>query len=161
MGLFGRRSKGRHALGAAVTSIPFGPVRLSAGTPAPPVVPGGVPAGTPTAAVVELDVSSSIAALIATGEAWCSEAEIVADLRAPVVAPVLDEPVVAPAVQPVAAAVAPVAVPAPPPPISAATAPSPPRIQLGFRDGTSTTLEADSEEALALELLAQSLTRLD
>ncbi|MCW2679026.1 MAG: hypothetical protein JWM62_427 [Frankiales bacterium] len=38
---------------------------------------------------------------------------------------------------------------------------STPRVQLGFRDGTSTTLEPGSSQSLALEHLAQSLTRRD
>jgi hypothetical protein len=36
-----------------------------------------------------------------------------------------------------------------------------PRVQLGFRDGTSTTLDPSSDQSQALELLAQSLTRRD
>lgn len=137
MGLFERRPKGRHALGAAVTSIPSGApaVHVPVGTPTAPVVQ---PVAEPPAA--EPPVLTSIAELIATGEAWRSEAEIVADLRAPAVPPVAAAPLL----------------PVLPPPV-----PSGPRIQLGFRDGTSTTLDAGSEQALALELLAQSLTRRD
>jgi hypothetical protein len=39
--------------------------------------------------------------------------------------------------------------------------PQPLRVQLGFRDGTSTTLDPASSQALALEQLAQSLSRRD
>lgn len=39
--------------------------------------------------------------------------------------------------------------------------PAAPRVQLGFRDGTSASLDPGSEQALALELLAKSLTRRD
>jgi hypothetical protein len=37
----------------------------------------------------------------------------------------------------------------------------PPRVQLGFRDGTSTSLDPSSSQSQALEELAQSLTRRD
>ena len=36
-----------------------------------------------------------------------------------------------------------------------------PRVQLGFRDGTSTSLDPSSSQSLALERLAQSLTSRD
>ena len=43
----------------------------------------------------------------------------------------------------------------------AAPVPAAPRVQLGFRDGTSTTLDPSSSQSRALEELAQSLTRRD
>ncbi len=45
--------------------------------------------------------------------------------------------------------------------VEQAPAPQQVRVQLGFRDGTSTTLDPSSSQALALEELAQSLTRRD
>jgi hypothetical protein len=93
---FWRRSKGRHALGAAVTALPRGP-RPPASLPAAPTFAVPAPA-----------------------------------LAAP--APAL-------------------AVPAPEP------APSGPRVELTFRDGSSASL--DPTQARALEEIAQVLTRRD
>ena len=92
-----RRPRGRHALGAAVTSIPTAPLRL--------------------------------------------------------VAPFVVDPSAAPA----PAVPAPVRSPAP----TAATLPSVPasRVQLGFRDGSTASLAAGSEQAVALEALAGLLNR--
>ena len=272
MGLFRRTPKGKHALGAAVTSIPSGPLRVAA-----PLMAAMQPEPAPVAeaAPVEPTVMSSIADLIASGEAWESDLDDFhalhtpgADLRPdpvrtvpeqpvalpppdvvqqaapapaapppaqavapppptyvppPVVepvsyepqpafeaiadaAPAALEPVVAyapPVVEPIAYAPpvaeptayvspdpdppphvqtpAPVAQPAPAGPsarssleaalaellpqqaasVEALHVPSSPRVQLGFRDGTSASLDPESEQALALEMLAQSLTRRD
>ena len=103
-----RRPRGRHALGAAVTSVPSAPLRL-----VPPAA--AVPAATAPA--------------------------------------VLAATVPAPAV-PAPAAPAPVRSPA-------ATLPSVPvsRVQLGFRDGSTASLAAGSEQAVALEALAGMLNR--
>ena len=78
---------------------------------------------------------SSIAELIATGEAWATE--------------------------PIAAAPPRVAAVVAPPTPAQAAVPIAPRVQLGFRDGSSTTLEPGSSQSRALEELAQSLTRRD
>ncbi len=137
MGLFRRKATGKHALGAAVTSIPSGPLRLAA----PALV---TPAAAPLAPPVHGDL---------------------------VPAP----PAAAPARQPL-----PVEVPAQAPSSARASletalaqllplqggatdqaAPQALRVQLGFRDGTSTTLDPASSQAQALEQLAQSLTRRD
>jgi hypothetical protein len=136
LGLLRRTSKGRHALGTAVTSIPSAP-------PAAPV-PARLPAETlpPVAPAAEPPLRTSIAELIATGEAWRS--------HVPELPPLADPPAVAAAAPPLPAAVA----VARPTRFDA-------RVQLGFRDGSTTTLDADSEQALALALLAQSLTRRD
>ena len=229
MGLFRRTPKGRHALGAAVTSIPSGPLRVAAPLAA---AVQAAPAPAPEPVLVETaepSVMSSIAELIASGDAWATDLEDFHALHTPVSeppelsappapvasaqtapAPVADVPsapaplppvqVAAPptyvqpspaAVQAVPVAPAPlppvVQVPAPvappasqepsarasleaaladllPPQESTADAyapPSAPRVQLGFRDGSSASLDPDSEQALALELLAQSLTRRD
>ncbi|TAL22574.1 MAG: hypothetical protein EPN99_05755 [Frankiales bacterium] len=211
MGLFRRTPKGKHALGAAVTSIPSGPLRVAA----PPAMAVQPPAPPPAvrAAPVEPSVMASISELLASGEAWASELADVPALPTPAAepAPVAQVPTVpaplppvgvaapayesppAPLVEavPVAPAPLPPVVPAPPvvslPPavplpaaeelsarasLQAALAdllpqqepvpvPSVARVQLGFRDGTSASLDPDSEQALALELLAQSLTRRD
>ena len=259
MGLFRRKPKGRHALGAAVTSIPSGPVpaaRLAAAArpvaaalppweaAAPVAAQPAVPAlrvGTPVAP----DVASEIAQLIATGQAWGDTAagaagtvatssaghvgapeapEAIAPTPVPTigaaavvaappagaaiatqtVAPVACPPAVA--VQPLTAwsGPGPAVAAAPPararpaeaaPALDAVTVPeqaeggarevleaalaeltvlqatgaptapaevaAPRRVQLGFRDGTSTTLDPSSTQARALEELAQSLTRRD
>ena len=109
-----RRPRGRHALGAAVTSVPSAPLRLvapAAAVPAPTVPAPALPAAT----------------------------------------------VPAPVRSPAAAAPAPVRSPAP----TAATLPSVPasRVQLGFRDGSTASLAAGSEQAVALEALAGMLNR--
>lgn len=120
MSWFRPRPKGRHALGAAVTSIPSGPVLPVA--PVRPVAaePAAEPVGQP-------DVMTSIARLIATGEAWTTEP--------------------APSPQPREL---------PTPAIAEAS-----RVQLGFRDGSTTALDPSSGQYQALEELAQSLTRRD
>ncbi|MCU1591082.1 MAG: hypothetical protein JWP11_2338 [Frankiales bacterium] len=61
MGLFRRKPRGRHALGAAVTSLPSAPVAPAPAAPPPPVAVE--PVGEP-------DLLTSIAQLIASGEAW-------------------------------------------------------------------------------------------
>lgn len=101
MRLWFRRSRGRHALGAAVTALPAAPLAVEV-TAAPPALP---------------------------------------------VEPLLTSPP-APAVQPLAAPLA-----------SAAPALPASRVQLGFRDGSTASLEPGSEQAVALEQLAGRLTR--
>ena len=98
-----RRPRGRHALGAAVTSVPSAPLRLVAPAAAGP-------------------------------------------------APTVSAPTL-----PAAAAPAPVRSPA----ATVATLPSVPvsRVQLGFRDGSTASLAAGSEQAVALEALAGMLNR--
>jgi hypothetical protein len=137
VGLFGRRVRGRHALGAAVTSIPSGPVPVALVPPAasPPVaavLSGAVPEPAPAPSAPQ--VIDQIEALLPSDAVW------------PVPVPVPD-------VLPVGAAVA-----------VAQTEPSwsPPvlgRVQLGFRDGSSAALDPSSSHSQALEELAQSLTR--
>lgn len=166
MGLF-RRKKGRHALGAAVTSIPSGP----------PVGLAPVPAMRPAAPAGEPDVMTSIAQLIATGEAWNEPGErpvrpAVAVAPPPPPAPAPPPPPPTPPAAPAAqqaledalatltGAGAASATPEPPS-TQAVPQVAQPRVQLGFRDGTSTTLDPSSTQSQALEQLAQSLTRRD
>jgi hypothetical protein len=93
-----RQPRGKHALGAAVTSIPSGlPPRVAA----------------PVAVVPEQVVTAE-----------------------PVVAEMPQVPVQAPA-------------------------PRAPRVELGFRDGTSAALAPGSEQATALQEIASVLTRRD
>lgn len=134
------RRRGCDGLGAAVTAIPGWPIaaaRLSvpsvvfvAGLPAPEAVP---------APISEPDtVMHSIAALIASGEAWTDPGPTVG--RAVVgTTPAPAQPVVLEV--PAALAV--------------------PRVQLGFRDGTTAALDPDSDQALALEELAVLLNLRD
>lgn len=145
MGLFRRKPRGKHALGAAVTSIPSPGLTLPVA-----VVPPAVAAPEPFAAeavdaaepVAEPDLMESIATLLATGGAW---AEVPAPLDpARVSEPARGAP--SQGIEPVLPA---------PPPVQATL----PRVQLCFRDGTSTALEPGSSQSLALEQLAQSLTR--
>lgn len=94
----------------------------------------------------EKGIMTSIAELLTTGEAWASDLDDLRPLHTPAVTEayasvVIAEPLPAPATIGV--------------PIFA------PRVQLGFRDGTSTTLEPGSDQFRALEELAQSLTRRD
>lgn len=150
------RKRGRHALGAAVTALPSGPV---AAAPAlPPVAP--------EPAAAEPDLMSSIATLIATGEAWAAPGELAVAAGRPVGAPAPTEPAAqaapvleAPTPQFVVVAAQPIApaVPPQPEPVPAAL----PRVQLGFRDGTSTSLDPASQQSIALEQIARSLTRRD
>lgn len=159
MGWFRRKPSGKHALGAAVTSIPSGPLMLAvsgptAAPPAPVLVPppGPVIAPVTHASAIEPDLMTSITELLATGEAGAvtspvalaatSQTSARSSLQAAMVQllpPRGDEP----------------ETPAGPP----VEAPAAARVQLGFRDGTSTTLEPGSSQALALEQLAQSLSR--
>jgi len=165
---FGRKkAKGRHALGAAVTSIPFGPlngsglsapappVSLPAGPlaeptdePPPPAAPGPVHAA-PLAVTVRPDrplpsaASEDASAQHALDHALTELMLVDAD------APLSAAPPAAAAAQ------------RPVPPQPAVVPSSVPRVQLGFRDGTSTTLDPSSDQSQALELLAQSLTRRD
>ena len=91
-----RRPRGRHALGAAVTSVPSAPLRLvapAAAVPAPTVPAPAAPVRSPEATVATLPL-----------------------------------------------------VPAS-------------RVQLGFRDGSTASLAAGSEQAVALEALAGMLNR--
>ena len=98
-----RRPRGRHALGAAVTSVPSAPLRLVS------------PAATVPAPTV------SAPAMLAT--------TVPAPVRSPE-ATVATLPLV---------------------PVS--------RVQLGFRDGSTASLAAGSEQAVALEALAGMLNR--
>ena len=105
-----RRSRGRHALGAAVTSIPSAPLHLAVPVPVDlgrasctQVLPGSPPHAAPLEAVRR---------------------------SAPTVTPLPSLP----------------AVPAS-------------RVQLGFRDGSTASLAAGSEQAVALEALAGLLNR--
>lgn len=205
MGLFRRAPRGKHALGAAVTSIPSAPLRVAA-----PLAAAMQPQAPPPVVEAESSMMASISELIASGEAWASDLEDFHALHTPAAEPAPAAPVptvpaplppvevAAPAYDPppapvfeavpVAPAPLPPVVPAPPvvtlPSVEEPSAraslqaaladllpqqeavdtyPSPaaPRVQLGFRDGTSASLDPDSEQALALELLAQSLTRRD
>ncbi|MCW2622900.1 MAG: hypothetical protein JWL64_2502 [Frankiales bacterium] len=126
---FGRRDAGRHALGAAVTSLPSGPLRMP--VPLAVAVPVRVPVAVPVPAP-----------------------------RVAVEAPAVDPPAVeAPAV--VAAAVEAPAVQAPSVgPVVAAVVQrqGTPRVELGFRDGSTASLQPDSAQARALEELARLLT---
>lgn len=138
---FGRswRRAGRHALGAAVTELPSGP--LSA------LSVSAAPAGQSVRGA-EPDLATSIARLIASGEAWNVP---VSELPA-VPPPIVRADVVPAQTQPARPAI---------PPQPLVTAGSLPRVQLGFRDGTSASLDPSSSQSLALEQLAQSLTHRD
>ena len=175
MGLFRRSAKGRHALGAAVTSIPSGPAAAAYVPASAPAAAAAAPSPAPAPAPAEPDVMTSIAELIATGEAWAT-GPVAHGAQPPVVAepPAPAAPPVAPAVlpAPAAPAVAPSSLEAalaellPPPAGEVPTGPPvqsrvAPRVQLGFRDGSSTTLEPGSSQSRALAELAQSLTRRD
>jgi hypothetical protein len=182
VGLFGRRAGGRHALGAAVTSIPSGPVPVavapSAVSPPVAVVPSDpVPEPAPgTRGPLLID---EITALLASGEAWAGPE--VETSWSPVALSVAPPPVVRSELggdaHDAARAVTarsgrqPVLAPEPggrtarPMRESALTdllpaQPHGPRVQLGFRDGTTTALDPASSQSLALEELAQSLRRL-
>jgi hypothetical protein len=100
---FWRRSRGRHALGAPLRSVPPTPVQAVEAAPVPTIVPPAVPTQAPP-----LD--------------WAFP-----ELHAP----------------------------GPPP----AAAPTGPRVELTFRDGTSASL--DGTQARALDEIAQVLTRRD
>lgn len=205
MGLFRRTPKGKHALGAAVTSIPSGPLRVAA-----PRAAAVQPPAPPPVVEAEPSVLVSISELIASGEAWAGDLADFHALHTPAAEPVPaalvpSAPVPLPPVEvaaptyepppapvfvavPVAPAPLPPVVPAAPvvslpsaeepsarsslqaaladllpqhEPAASYPPPAAPRVQLGFRDGTSASLDPDSEQALALELLAQSLTRRD
>ena len=129
-----RRPRGRHALGAAVTSIPSARLHLvapAAAVPAPTVPAPTVPAATVPAPTAPAPVVPTLAAA---------------------------EPARSPApLVPAPAAAAPARSPAP----TVATLPSVPvsRVQLGFRDGSTASLAAGSEQAVALEALAGLLNR--
>ena len=162
-----RRSRGKHARGAAPVSVPRPSLSL------PLAAPGRARLG---AAVTGLPSSAPTASPLLPPP---TPAEAVRPAPAPLPAP--DAPLLsAPAVPPPPAApaygVAPVPPPAVPtpvltaplPPAAAApgpTAPAPvpparvgPHVELGFRDGSHTALDPDSEQALALAELAAVLT---
>ena len=127
-----RRPRGRHALGAAVTSVPSAPLRLVA----------------PAAAVPAPTVSAATAPAV---------------LAATVPAPAVPAPLRSPAATVPAPTVSAAAAPAPvrsPAPTVATLLPVPvSRVQLGFRDGSTASLAAGSEQAVALEALAGMLNR--
>jgi hypothetical protein len=151
--LFRRRPRGRHALGGAVTGIPSQPLAPYAPAPVPTVGPEPVAAAAtavpaPSAQpATEPSVLSSIAQLLATGEAWADPTRELPQL--PPVREVSWAERVAPAGD---RSSAPVAVTVP-----SGTTPGP-RISLGFRDGSSAALDPASEHAAALEQLARTLT---
>ena len=128
-----RRPRGRHAVGATVTSIPSARLQLVA--PAAAVPAPTVPAPTASAPAVPTPTAPA----------------------ATVPAPAVPAPTLPAATVPAPAAAAPVRSPAP----TLATLPSVPvsRVQLGFRDGSTASLAAGSEQAVALEALAGLLNR--
>ena len=142
-----RRPRGRHALGAAVTSIPSAPLlRVApfvvdpsaaavASQPAPrtPVAPGADPAAPTPFMIAEAPLEPV-------------EHRLAAATRAPVPVPVTPSPVVRRPAPTVAILPLVPAVPAS-------------RVQLGFRDGSTASLAAGSEQAVALEALAGLLNR--
>jgi hypothetical protein len=143
-------------------------------------------AAAPAPAVDDGDLAASIAVLVASGEAWAADDATTVPLPPVTAAPrpvpaqrsaVAPQPVARPLPVPPE----PVQSPAPnsassraalesalaellPPPVAAphAGVDAPrlpvPRVQLGFRDGTSTDLAPDSEQSLALQQLARDLT---
>jgi hypothetical protein len=151
--LFRRRPRGRHALGGAVTGIPSQPLAPYVPAPLPTVRPDAVSAPAPAVPApsaqpsTEPSVLSSIAQLIATGEAWADPARDLPQL--PAVHEVSWAERVAPAGD---RSSAPVAVTVP-----SGSTPGP-RVSLGFRDGSSAALDPASEHAAALEQLARTLT---
>jgi len=137
--LFGR-SKGRHALGAAVRGIPAGPVLSSWGSPvvsAPPVSPVS-----PSFLDVPLDVVEP-AQPAAELPPWSDHLEVLTPPPAPA----------SPVVLPVADLLTGLFVEAPVVPAQG------PRGEMTFRDGT--TAELDPEQARALDEIAQLLTGRD
>ena len=106
-----RRPRGRHALGAAVTSIPSARLHLVAPVPAGPAH------------------AAPLAAPAPAGPAYATPLAVV-HRPAPTVAMLPSTP----------------ALPAS-------------RVQLGFRDGSTASLAAGSEQAVALEALAGLLNR--
>jgi hypothetical protein len=128
---FWRRSKGRHALGAAVTSIPAAPPPRAAAAPPAPAPPAfAPPAPAPPAPAPP--------------------------------APALPAPAPpAPVLEPASAPSVPLdwSFPQLQPAVAAVLPPSGPRVELTFRDGTSTAL--DPAQAQALDEIAQILTRRD
>jgi hypothetical protein len=193
---FRKEPRGRHALGAAVTSIPTGPL--------PPVVPGQARAAAaqpvPAAVVVPVQplpplpapspVPGPVAPAVAATPPAAPVTPLTATPQRPVTLPAVPVPVAAPppAVDPLVAPlelldVVPVAGPllvedaarhapvarlepvptpaaaAPPPPSVDVPAPAGPRVELGFSDGSSRTLDPQSSAAQRLQALVGELTR--
>lgn len=148
MGLFGRKAKGRHALGAAVTSIPSRPPVL----PALPVYEAPAPVADPVVQPVApaTTTAGAVAELLLTGE-WAAVPGTAPVPQTPAAAPPSPAPVPAPAPRPAPVELVPAQL----------QEPAASRVQLGFRDGTSAHLDPQSSQYLALEELAQSLTRRD
>ena len=137
-----RRKKGRHQLGAAVTSIPSAPVAprplLPPDLPAPVPSPvASAPAEVPF--VPDVPMPPAAEAFLGTPNPLVPQAVAV-----------VDEPPTA------------VAVPAAPvEPVVVVEQPAGPRVELGFRDGSRAALDPSSEQARALEDIASVLTRRD
>lgn len=128
MRLFGRRRVGRHELGAAVVGLPSGP-------PAPVVT---VSSSAPVAPPPSTPAQDCAPAPVDHGVPGAAAAATVPGTRAE------DVRVSRPALR---AHVGP-----------AAPRPPAPRVQLGFRDGSTAALDPTSAQSLALEELARSLS---
>ena len=132
MGVFRRRPRGRHALGAPLAAAPDGVLAPLPAVPAPP------PAPAPASFPVVSGLVGEIAQLIATGEAWAVPVEEVLDFTVgtgggpdPALrqasSPVAPAPVVPPTpVLPPVPVLSPVAAPAPAPAVLMSPAPVPP-----------------------------------
>ena len=129
-----RRTPGRHELGAAVTAIASGVVRTGS-LPHAAIPPYAAPAA---AAAIPSPAAPAAAAVIPSPAA----------------------PAAAAAIRPYAAPAAAVMGPAAVAPADVARA-ARPMVSLGFRDGSTETLDPASSQARALQQLASSLTATD
>lgn len=145
---FGRRSRGRHALGAAVTQIPSGPPQAA---PRPPL------------AMSEPDDPDSSPAELEAGHPVPEQVAAPEPVEAP--RPVPSDPLLDPLDVLLAAGATWGRSPTPlleptlhdAPPLHGAPSSTTGRVQLGFRDGTTASLHPESEQARALEELALML----
>ena len=127
-----RRKAGKHELGAAVTAIPS---VVTHARPVPPQAPQAAAQAAPAPVAAPLPVPPAPQAAAAP-------------VPAPPVAEAAPAPPVAPA--PVVEAPAPVVPESPEP-----------RVELGFRDGSTAALAPGSDQARALTEIASVLTRKD
>lgn len=148
---FRKQAKGRHALGAAVTALPSAPPR-----PAPVRAPVPVSSeswSTPVEAVAVVTPPAPPAPVAAVPPSVPPQPLPSLPVQPLDLHPVLLE-LAGPACAPPA-----MAPPVPVLPAGRPTAPGGPRIELGFADGTSRTLDPASEQAAALTALADQLNR--
>jgi hypothetical protein len=147
-----RRRKGRHQLGAAVTSIPSVPVAPR------PLLPSDLPTAVagPVASPHEEPEPTAALPMPPAAEAFLGTPNPLV----PGAVPVVDAPPTAVVEVRVAEVPAPPATVVPEP-APTGVVPAGPRVELGFRDGSRTSLDPASEQARALDELASVLTRRD